>query len=511
MAFTDQEKQIITYGKAAGKSQAEVQQALVNLRVGIAPAPTALQPNSTIKDLAIGGAKGFAQTIAASGAQNAGPVGQDMLNHAPAFKQSIETASDALHATNRTQQVGKGIEVAAEFLSPFVVSRMASLVSKAPALLTPATEAATGIRSLVKPVLDKVKEFAANPKLALAKKNIEPQLETSANRLFLEGTKRVGDPVARYDTFISQSKKALTDIKADPAVAEVGSHIGDAFKEVVAQRRAVGATMGEELKTVGSIKTDVLPVVDKFVANLSEQGLKYDRVKRAIIPVARQTKMTAEDTALLEKYGAELQKLGSKPTISDLDAFLSRIPDDIKIYKASKNITGTTNGERIIKQSLDNLRGQFTANPALAKYAAARQAYSELSNFIDEGVSYLGKLTQSGDFAKDASLAKSSVQSILNNGKKDWLIKLEQKTGYPAMDDAVLALQAMKDAGDFRGLSLLQTLSEGSLPTSASGVTQKMIDFAVEKASRIVGGTPEEQTRAFLNALKEAAQQPALK
>ena len=94
------------------------------------------------------------------------------------------------------------------------------------------------------------------------------------------------------------------------------------------------------------------------------------------------------------------------------------------------------------------------------------------------------------------------MQSILNNGKKDWLEKLEEITGYPALDRSVIALQAMKDAGDFRGLSLLQQLSTGAAPTPA-GITQKVIDFALDKVARAAAGSPEEQTRIFLKALQE--------
>ena len=94
------------------------------------------------------------------------------------------------------------------------------------------------------------------------------------------------------------------------------------------------------------------------------------------------------------------------------------------------------------------------------------------------------------------------MQSILNNGKKDWLIKLEELTGYPALDRAVIALQAMKDAGDFRGLSLLQTLSAGGAPT-LGGVTGQIVNLATDLGKRAVLGTAEDQTRAFLSSLSK--------
>lgn len=380
-----------------------------------------------------------------------------------------------------------------------VTSKLATLTGEGAAAAGGALESATRA----------VGDAAKDIKLKVAEKNVNPQLQASAERLFLKGTKdTIKNPVKAYDGYFKQSKAALSDIKLDPAIAEVGNEMGDVFKKVVSERRKVGATMADELKAVADVPTDVLPTIDTFVADLKAEGLSFDRVSKTIKQTTKQSKMTAPDMEILETYARELQKLGSKPTIGDLDAFMSRIPKEIDVYKSGKNIVGSTNGERIVKKSLADLRTQFdpatTGNNALGPYSQARAQYAQLSDFIDEGTQYLGKLTQSGDFAKDASVAKSAVQSILNNGKKDFLVRLEELTGYPALDNSVLALQAMKDAGDFRGLSLLQKVSEGSVPTSAAGVTQKVIDFALKKGAQAFSGTPEEQTRAFLQALEKS-------
>lgn len=339
-------------------------------------------------------------------------------------------------------------------------------------------------------------------------KNIDPQLQTSAERLavqseprFLEGVaERVDDPLNLYDEYLNSSKAALTDTKLDPAISKVGSDIGDAFKEVVKQRKDVGKVLASELDKVKTVKTDVLPVVDTFVNDLKENGLVYDRVTKNIRPTTAQVKIGTADQRLLQNYAQELQVLGSKPSVGEIDAFISRINDDLKLYKATNNIVGTTNAERIMLKSLGDLRNQLTKSAGVP-YTEARALYSDLSRFLENGESYLGKITESGDFAKDASLAKSSVQSILNNGKKDWLVELEALTGKPLLDKSVLALQAMKDAGDFRGVSLLEILNDGAVPTSKAGITQKIIDYALAKTGEALVGSPEEQTRRFLSEL----------
>jgi hypothetical protein len=538
MAFTDQEKQLIVYGKQNGKTADEITTALAKLRAGIAPtAAPEPQPNSTAKDLAIGAAKGAGDTIKTVGdaAASAIPthVAGPILGSLPPVRDKIDSfiqpiksflqshfglTDENLKADNTAQKVGKGLEIGAELVSPFVASRFARLAEKGATLGKDLVQKAPSIPSAkigssIKTGVDAAADFIKNPRLTLAKKNVTPQFQASTERLFLQGTKDVKDPATVYENYLTQSKKALGDIKADPAIASVGNSIGDAFKQVVTKRREVGAVMGDELKKVGAIKTSIADAYTNLETALKEADLTYSSKAKSLV-AGNASKMTNEDTALLNQYIAELNKLGAEPTVAQIDATLSRTQGLVDNFKSARGITQTTNGERLIKQSQNALREQLdpakSGNKALAAYATARKAYSELSNFIDDGAGYLGKITQSGDFAKDASIAKSAVQSILNNGKKDFLIELEKLTGYPALDDSVLALQAMKDAGDFRGLSLLQTLSQGSIPASQHGAVQKIIDYALSKAGQAVAGTPEEQTRVFLSALKEAAQKAPL-
>lgn len=515
MAFDPQEQEIIRAGIKAGKTTDEMKSAVALYRTGYRPPESKPeQTSSGTGEFVKGAVKGVGALLSGAGAHKAGPVGEEMLKNAPAFAENIRSAEEALTPKGGTQEAGFATEKVAEFITPFAATRIAGLASRAAAFAAKApTITETGVVGLAKRGAEKVAAIVKNPRLALAKQNVSPQLESSAQRLFVEGTERLKDPIATYDKYLIQSKKALTDIKADPAIADVGESIGDAFKGVVSQRRAVGKTMGDELKKIGNIKTDVLPTVDNFVKTLADEGLVYDRVTKGITQTATQSKMAQSDIALLRDFAQQLQSLGSKPSLAELDAFMSRIPNEIQVYKAKNAITGSTNAERIIKGSLASLREQFdpvkTGNKALEVYSNARKQYSELSDFIEEGTGFLGKLTQTGDFAKDASLAKSAVQSILNQGKKDWLDKLEKLTGYPALDDSVLALQAMKDAGDFRGLSLLEELAQNT-PASQAGIYQKVIDFALSKVGKALGGTPEEQTKAFLNALKEGMQKEGL-
>ncbi len=369
-------------------------------------------------------------------------------------------------------------------------------------------------------ITGKIADVIERAKLSSSKKNLNPQTAISAQRLQEKGGfEGVGaakrpDLVKNYDKYFKQEQEFKADAKKDTAMGLVGEDIGKSFDAVIKMRQEVGKKMGDELKKIGGTKTNVEDTFKKFEADLFEnESLVYDAQTGKLTPTTGQPRMTAEDIGLLEKFIADLNKLGTEPTIADLDAFMKRVPQELDVAKAAKNITTVTNGERLVKNYLAQLRKQFdpeaTKNPALTDYYAARSAYSDLSSFVDEGIGYLGKKSQTGDYVKDASIAKSAVQSILNNGKKDWLIELENLTGYPALDESVLALQAMKDAGNFRGSSLLDLLSEevDTIPTP-TGITSRVLRWAYDKGADKFKGTPDEQTRRFLQALDEGEIEP---
>lgn len=364
----------------------------------------------------------------------------------------------------------------------------------------PLVPAAIGLVKKAPDAYQSAKSLRSNLQAYIGSKNVQPTFGTAATRL--TGTaSRLETPLMTYEKYYPLAQKAISDTKVDAPISMVGEGIGDAFNKVVANRRAVGNVMGQELKTVGKLKTNIEPIFTQFETALDDAGLTYNGLSKKIMS-SDLAKVAPDDIAVIEDFVGELNRIGSNPSISQIDALISRMNDKITFANSAKGLTSTTNGQRLVKATLSSLRNTFDNIPELAKYSQARKSYAELSNFIDEGAGFLGKVTQSGDFAKDASIAKSAVQSILNNGKKDWLLKLEALTDYPALDEATLALQAMKDAGDFRGLSLLETLSDGAIPTSKAGFTQKLIDYLAEKGVKTVAGSPAERTMAYLKSLE---------
>lgn len=333
------------------------------------------------------------------------------------------------------------------------------------------------------------------------------QVKTSAQRIAADapvtgpGAAKFPRPIDLYNTFINQEAKHLGDIKEDPAISLVGEKIGDAFQSVIKQKQVAGSTMADELEKTATKPVDTGPAFGEFQNELQKNGASYDSVDKQL-SAGENSKFGDSDKSLLERYGQALQELGTNPTMKALDAFISRVPQDIKTLKAKNSITFSTNAERIIGNSLDDLRSSLTKS-GTPEYTAARTKYSQLSQFIKNNAPLLGKITESGDFAKDASLAKSAVQSVLNNGKKDFLIKLEQLTGYKGLDEANLALQAMKDMGDSKGSSLLELMNEAkNSGTELPGTLGKIIGTGGKFAGKLIAGDKVAQTRAYLRSLK---------
>lgn len=356
---------------------------------------------------------------------------------------------------------------------------------------------------------EKASNVVENAKLAATKGNQIPTLEKASQKIIpVPGDSEIKDPLGRYDEHVATEQTALRDAKADTALGKVGGRIGDAYDQVVKQRQDAGKAMSDELDKFGAKRADVSDAGTSLQKELGDNGIEVNS-DTGKLEATGQTKLSTADQALLGKYAEEVHSLGPNPTAKDLDSFIGRLPAEIKGLKASSGITFKTNAERIIGNHLNQLRSSL-GSVGTKTYNEARAKYADLSGFLKEGAPFLGKTTQSGDYAKDASLAKSAVQSVLNNGKKDWLLKLEQHTGYPAIDDATLALQAMKDTGDYRGSSLLESLTEGAMkgakpevPTSATGMINYALGHGLKAAAGKFAGTPIEQTRRYLQSLRK--------
>lgn len=403
---------------------------------------------------------------------------------------------------------------AGEVVAPKVVSGAKDLVKGVKEKV--AVPVREGITAVSEVGTGKVSEALNNVQNKIARGNVQENFGTSVERLANsveptiknpDGTPAPSvrrDPLKMYDEFYKQEQLFKNDIKQDTAIGKVGEVMGDGYNQIAKMRSEAGKVMAKEMERVGEIRTDVSEALTKLSEEIKRNGLEQIIDEKGVhLSPNKKSKVTNEDAKLLEEYTADLSRLGDKPSAAELDAFLSRTPANLDVYKAKNNITKTTNGERIVKWHLANLRDALKPekNPEFEGYSRAKADYAALTAYLDEGAGFLGKKTASGDYAKDASVAKSAVQSILNGGKKDWMLQMEELTGIPVLDMTVLALQAMKDSGNFRGQSLLDLLTPKesmSIPTSAKGMVMAGLEKGLEYGKEKVSGTPYEQTRRVI-------------
>jgi hypothetical protein len=575
MSFNTQEQEIIKYGLQNGKSSQEIQTAISNSRLGIVPVkkvavqPVAQEPsllskigtdynqradrvNEILKMPVANPLKNPLQSLSEFGQKETALFGQGAGGVANAIEQTamaipgvkqiaggigegmkwlsstplVQGLGDKLGESKKLQEITNLYDTDQSFKD--TVDGVANLARLGVDVQT-VVDSAGFAKNVTNKLVDRVKSIELptltpppggtvnniidKTKTALSRSNVPENFETSVQRLSKPNPniplKEVKSPLTKYNEYLAQEQKFKLDGKADTALSKVGEDIGTNFEKVIKTRRQAGETMGSELEKVGGIKTDISNSFPTLETELQKNGLIFSGGK---IKTTGAVKMSSQDVRMIENYVKELNKLGANPTVKELDAFLSRVPSELDVYKATNNVTKVTNGERIIKGHLSEARKALTenSNPALSAYAQARATYADLTNFLDEGSKFLGKKTQAGDYAKDASIAKSSVQSIINNGKKDWLLRLEDLTNYPAIDNSIIALQAMKDAGNFRGLSLLETLSGGKIPLSKASAIDKAINYGIEKGGKAFVGTPAEQTRRIIQQSMSATNPPAV-
>jgi hypothetical protein len=169
--MSPKEQEIITYGKANGKTREEVERALVNFRLGIVPSvPT--EP-STVSQIATGVAKGVGDQVrglqkignTVAGAALPGVTGSELDAQTQQSNKELTGLTDEdLKSGSKMESVGKGLAFLASLLSPTNAPRAA--VTKTVNMVDDATKGVASAVSKATPNL--ATDFAleaATPKI----------------------------------------------------------------------------------------------------------------------------------------------------------------------------------------------------------------------------------------------------------------------------------------------------------------------------------------------------------
>jgi hypothetical protein len=281
-----------------------------------------------------------------------------------------------------------------------------------------------------------------------------------------------------YTQMIDSAEKFKVDRRDNFSPLEiVGKNTDRELKKVNEIRKNTGAVMGEIEKTLKNEAVDIKGTrlntfIDEYLGRADTFGRKI------------------KDVSFTDDFVKDFDTLTKNPTVEQALQFTRRWQnelDDMKdgfgAFKENKR-TYT-----LIEGAVSDLKNATRDKIAKTNpnYKKALEQYRLTSMIRDEGNRLLGKEGLMGERLKGGAAAKRAVQSASDQGARQFYNTLKRVTGYDGLKEADIALQAMKDAGDYQGLSLLEANKD--LYDATVGNIVKKIPFgeAVVGIGEVVG------------------------
>lgn len=486
----------------------------------------------TVKDVAIGTAKGFVNGAVVEPVKMVESAGKAILGvtndasnalankargavglpetQTPRGMQLQSTSAlapidNVLIPTNEDQKTGNTIGTGLAFVAPFgpsIVSKTGKgvkAIGKATgsgidasknaikntvdeALFNPTAEQAT--LTNLNPFIDKVADVSIPVRQPNGLVNYVVKKSADATPQEIEAYKSEAQDL--YTKFTEQGKKFLKDrsVEGGSPVEQVGVTIDKATKQVDTIRRAVGKNMNtiEDAATNIKIKTSELPTVSDFL-NVVQQA-KNGKIASygADEGVTKEVSKLAKDIMTLESRGSNV---GETLSLTRKWAqYLENQKDKFGDFKDNKFANSAI--EKTINALKNSARDTLAENDDTYRKLVAE--YRKTSQFRDEAKRLLGQEGLYGDSIKGSATAKRAIQSNSDGGARQFLKTLRDLTGYDAMKEADIALKAMKDVGDYQGLSLLGVLSDvqGGVMGTAKNIAKKLTPSEAKRTSKYI-------------------------
>jgi hypothetical protein len=381
-----------------------------------------------------------------------------------------------------TEEAFKFGVVGAEKLAP-VTNKVAKLVGN-----TKGTIESFGERITMPDVPEAVK-VSLNPKEALKKTTQDIQVSVGGKTKKLsevtptENMKLKISTEKSLNSFTKQAESFAKDrgVTGGSPVEIVGNRVDKALDFANKKRQVVGAKMGEiELKYVD----DSLPISEKTLNTFTETLKSFDNPKfGADNANANIVRKMIQDFDVLEKSGATV---GDRLNfVRSWDRYLNDSKDAFGNFKENASInTQIQNAVRVLKdETVDAISTKDKV------YRNLRQQYRVYKQLDEIGDSLLGKDGALGQRVKGAATVKRAIQSNSDAGARQFLLKLRELTGYDAIKEGDIALTAMKNVGDYQGLSLLNILQDGK-----AGIIKKVLS----KAQDIIVGDDATRIKKYI-------------
>lgn len=291
-----------------------------------------------------------------------------------------------------------------------------------------------------------------------------------------------------YEKMIQSAEKFKIDRRDVSSPLEiVGKRTDEAMDKVNKIRKDAGKVMGE--------------VEEKFKDKIVElKGSRLDNFVDEYLSRDKKFGRKIKDTAFLDDFVKDYDILVKNPNVKDTLEFvrtwtkeLEDLKDGFGVFKENKR-TYT-----LIEGAVSDIKNQ-TRN-IISKsddiYRGALDKYRLTSQLKDEANRLLGKEGLAGERLKGGAAAKRAVQSASDQGARQFYNVLKKITGYDGLKEADIALKAMKDVGDYQGLSLLEinkdlyqatinkVVSKLPLGESAVELTKAIVNKVVPQEKRV--------------------------
>lgn len=374
MAFTEQEKQIIVYGRANGKSQAEVEQAIARLRTGQGPVVADTpQGNSIAKDLAVGAMKG-AGTVVKDTVDLVGAVAPVVaLGPLAAIPQVRNAVGDVV-----TSIKDKALGASGLTKETLTADNTAQKVGKVGAI----------VGSVLGPGIARVPAV-------LAKKGAEGAIALAKKMPLTSPKKTVDEAVAQ----IAQGgTDALKPVKT--ALANINTQGVNTFKDLQAKLSEAIPTFAKEVDDHLATDTGIYKLADLAVKATTQGGKEVatDYVSRALTDLKSLYKAIGDEVAagnIDEKLSQAMTNGLTRKEVNDISRTYGQEFGSKAFNKMGDPLT-STNAQAFenTRKGLKNVARQGLGGKEAQATDAKLSALYDTKALIDKNVEAVNKLKQ---------------------------------------------------------------------------------------------------------------------
>lgn len=542
MALTEQEKQIVEFGKKSGKSQQEIIGAISKYRSTAKPAEpkkkemsgqqadkflnkstagqifskeTLSEVPKAAYDTVVGGGLKFIKSAVTApkniveGIQGKpmtsdpgkGFMGEEITTFQQDFQDKTLPAVESGEKTplGATAETVGGIVLGAvdtlgagELVSgsaKAVKGGVGAIKNGTSKIKTTVEDAGSSfLRRLQQPDVSEATKVSLNPKEALKDSTQDIQISVGGKLKPLsevtinESTKLKSGTKRNIDSFTKQAEKFSKD-RSTPGgspVEIVGSRTDKALDFADRKRQIVGKKMGE---IEDRFADQVVPIKESTFKQFADV---VDYAKNPKYGVSNQNAPTVgkfiDDFDTLNKEGLTVAERNN--FVRRWQEYLQDAKDPFGNFK--ENATANTK----IQNAVSKLKNETVESISDKTYRNLRKQYAEYKKLEEIGNQLLGRDGLLGERIKGAATIKRAIQSNSDAGARQFLIKLRDLTGYDAIKEGDLALTAMENVGDYQGLNLLNIIKEGK-----SGI----INRALEKGQDLLVGDKSARVIKYIN------------